>query len=492
LKRFEEQMRDTVFDPKVGKLHYQMHQNLRENNMMRREGTTYDADGNPLITKKLVGSTYPSVFGAFYYTGTYGTIYSSCDDYYLESMEVIAFDTCLAEYNYNHATKELSFVSAIKYSVTGDGPFMVTTEEYPDDDCSVTSYNYFVGTFNVSNTCAQDGTGFTSDGKFGYGAFFDSFPDSPSNTIGTYQLGFTSSKCNSYPYSGFWLSLYWSLNIYSYGSCVNSKIFNCENGVGTLYTYDYSDCSGTASDSEQYSNPMECDDYQDDEETTGNDYFTSDQAYLSSYCTAGGDGYTFTPLTSSSSSSSSSECFAGSETVTLESGESKLISEVVVGDRVLASTAQGAFVFSYVIAVPHTKNNDRVIFNEISLVNGADIRMTGEHLLPVAASCGADTVFTITAAKDVAVNSCVMTVIGQSEVVSNNKVAGTGIYTIVTNEEYVVVNGVVASPFAVSHAVGNTFYYVYRAMYKYVPGLFKSSFFQTFHATFASLAMKTW
>ena len=38
-------MRDTVFDPKVGKLHYQMHQNLRENNMMRREGTTYDADG---------------------------------------------------------------------------------------------------------------------------------------------------------------------------------------------------------------------------------------------------------------------------------------------------------------------------------------------------------------------------------------------------------------------------------------------------------------
>ena len=78
--------------------------------------------------------------------------------------------------------------------------------------------------------------------------------------------------------------------------------------------------------------------------------------------------------------------------------------------------------------------------------------------------------FTITAAKDVAANSCVMTVNGQSAVVSNNKVADTGIYTIVTNEEYVVVNEVVASPFAVSHAVGNTFYNVYRAMYKYVPG----------------------
>ena len=276
------------------------------------------------------------------------------------------------------------------------------------------------------------------------------------------------------------------------GQNVGAVKITCVSGVGTLYSYSSFDCRGSSTDESTYSNPKECDDHQDDETTTGDDYFTSNELYLSSYCTGGSDGYTFTPITSSGESSSSSTCFAGSETVTLESGVSKLIADVVVGDRVLASTAQGAFVYSDVIAVPHAKNNDRVIFNEISLVNGADIRMTGEHLLPVAASCGADAVFTITAAKDVAVNSCVMTVIGHSAVVSNNKVAGTGIYTIVTNEEYVVVNGVVASPFAVSHAVGNTFYYVYRAMYKYVPGLFKSSFFQTFHATFASLAMKTW
>ena len=150
--------------------------------------------------------------------------------------------------------------------------------------------------------------------------------------------------------------------------------------------------------------------------------------------------------------------------------------------------------FSDVIAVPHAKNNDRVMFHEIALGNGVDIRMTGEHLLPVAASCGSDEVFTVTAAKDIATDSCVMTVDGQSQttVVSNNKVAGSGIYTIVTNEEYVVVNGVVASPFATSHAVGNAYYNVYRAMYNYVPGLLKSRLFQTFHATFAHLAMKTW
>ena len=217
----------------------------------------------------------------------------------------------------------------------------------------------------------------------------------------------------------------------------------------------------------------------DDDATSGSDDISEDAAYTSTYCTT-------------ATSEETAVCFAGSEMVTLQSGVSKPIADVVVGDRVLAANAQGALRFSDVIAVPHAKNNDRVVFNEISLANGADIRMTGEHLLPVAASCGVDAVFTVTAAKDVAVESCVMTVDGQSSVVSNNKVAGSGIYTIVTNEEYVVVNGIVASPFAASHVMGNTFYNVYRAMYNYVPGLFKSSVFQTFHSTFATVASKTW
>ncbi len=439
-----------------------------------------------MITKKIVGSEYPTKFGAFY--DTENNI--GCNGYY-EHMEVIAFDICLTEYVYNHATKEVSANSSVQYTVTGAGPFTVTIEDFTDTDCE---YSYGSKTTTVASsadTCSNNNEFFFGQG---YLAFYDSFPDGPEGLAGNYEIGFTSSKCNSYPYSGYWQSLYESFGISNYDSCTNDQVFTCENGVGKLYSYSSSsNCSGDASDSVLYSYPKECYDNQDDDESTGDDYFTSDEAYLSSYCTAGADGYTFSPASSSSKSSSSLlECFAGSETVTLESGASKLISEVVVGDRVLASTAQGVFVYSDVIAVPHAKNNDRVMFNEISLANGADIRMTDEHLLPVAASCGVDALFTVTAAKDVAANSCVMTVNGPSAVVSNNKVVGTGIYTIVTNEEYVVVNGVVASPFAVSHAVGNTFYNVYRAMYKYVPGLLKSSFFQTFHATFASLAMKTW
>ena len=43
-----------------------------------------------------------------------------------------------------------------------------------------------------------------------------------------------------------------------------------------------------------------------------------------------------------------SSCFAGTETVQFESGESKLISAVKVGDRVLASTSSGKTIFSEV------------------------------------------------------------------------------------------------------------------------------------------------
>ena len=54
---------------------------------------------------------------------------------------------------------------------------------------------------------------------------------------------------------------------------------------------------------------------------------------------------------STSSSSSAKSCFAGSETVRMESGEIKLISQVVVGDRVQSSDVWGQISYSEVIAV---------------------------------------------------------------------------------------------------------------------------------------------
>lgn len=45
---------------------------------------------------------------------------------------------------------------------------------------------------------------------------------------------------------------------------------------------------------------------------------------------------------------SSRDCFAGTETVSMESGERRSISEIRVGDRVLASTTTGVMLYSEV------------------------------------------------------------------------------------------------------------------------------------------------
>ena len=65
-------------------------------------------------------------------------------------------------------------------------------------------------------------------------------------------------------------------------------------------------------------------------------------------------------------------CFAGSETLSLESGESKAISDVKVGDRVLAANAAGNTMFSDVIFVPHGANTEIALFTRISTVDGRD------------------------------------------------------------------------------------------------------------------------
>ena len=53
---------------------------------------------------------------------------------------------------------------------------------------------------------------------------------------------------------------------------------------------------------------------------------------------------------------SSSSCFAGSESVTIESGEQKTISEVEVGDRILSADSDGKTAFATILSVPHGKN----------------------------------------------------------------------------------------------------------------------------------------
>jgi hypothetical protein len=143
---------------------------------------------------------------------------------------------------------------------------------------------------------------------------------------------------------------------------------------------------------------------------------------------------------------------------------------VRVGDRVLAADASRQTVFSEVVFVPHGANTDSALFTHITTTQGRDIKMTRSHVIP-AGSCGSIFPLPDVYASYVAVGDCIMTVLGMEKVSSVGTVQGQGLYTIVTGEEYVVVNGIIASPFAYNHMVANFYYNIHRFVCAFVPSL---------------------
>jgi Hint module len=226
------------------------------------------------------------------------------------------------------------------------------------------------------------------------------------------------------------------------------------------------------------------------------DCATGSTIYILSYSAPKCDGYTSvfettnghcstfatysTMATSSVAASADSyglmkSCFAGSETVTMESGDIVLISEVRAGDRVLAADSLRRTLYSDVVFVPHAENKEKAVFTRITTTQGRDIKMTPSHIIP-AGACVSTTPLPDIYASSVTVGDCIMTVSGMEEVSAVETVQGQGLYTIVTKEEYVVVNGIIASPFAYNHMLANLYYNIHRFMYACVPGLLTFSF----------------
>jgi hypothetical protein len=170
----------------------------------------------------------------------------------------------------------------------------------------------------------------------------------------------------------------------------------------------------------------------------------------------------------------SNSCFAMSETVLLESGATKAISDVEVGDAIQVVSADGSLAFSEVVFLPHGANTQRALFAELELASGNSLRATPAHFV-LAGACGADA-FELTAMKNVAEGSCVQTAGGEDEVTGNGHVVDHGMYTVVTKESsgLVVVNGVRASSFAHNHWLLNNYYNIHRAVYEVAPSLMKN------------------
>jgi hypothetical protein len=152
--------------------------------------------------------------------------------------------------------------------------------------------------------------------------------------------------------------------------------------------------------------------------------------------------------------------------VTLESGVTKAIADVEVGDRVLTVNCKGQAVYSDVVYLPHGPNQQAATFAVIATESGSDLKMTMNHVLP-AGACALSSL-PLVAARQIAVGDCVQTVSGREQVVSVGKVEGQGIYTIVAMEELIVVNGIVATPFGgVNPTLANTYYNLHRLVYSF-------------------------
>jgi Hint module len=182
--------------------------------------------------------------------------------------------------------------------------------------------------------------------------------------------------------------------------------------------------------------------------------------------------------TTNPSSKTVATCFAGSETLRVESKGDRLIADIRIGDRVLAADAAGRTFYSDVVFLPHGPNKDSALFVQITTAHGRDIKMTHSHILPSGA-CNTASPLPLVYAKNVNVGDCVLTVSGEERVSAVGVLPGQGLYTVVTKEEYVVVNGIIASPFAVNHMMANLYYNMHRFVYESAPALCDSSFIRT-------------
>jgi len=176
------------------------------------------------------------------------------------------------------------------------------------------------------------------------------------------------------------------------------------------------------------------------------------------------------------SSDDSNTCFSSTDTVQMENGATKYISDLVVGDRVLSwDNVNSKPTYTDVVYLPHAKNDIESTFVNVEVASGSSLKMTQSHLI-LAGDCAApSSSFALKASASLTTGECVQSVDGVVAIKSISKVKDIGIYTFVTNDEFVVVNGIVASPFAVNHFVVNKFYNIHRAIYAVSPALLTST-----------------
>jgi hypothetical protein len=145
-------------------------------------------------------------------------------------------------------------------------------------------------------------------------------------------------------------------------------------------------------------------------------------------------------------------CFSSEDRLTLESGEQVKFVELSIGDRILSADRDGTIGYSPVVFLPHKENDTPTTFLEVvTNETNKKVKMTRGHLI---IKCDG----TLVKSHQLVVGDCLRTIDGEEKVNSLQEVRLPGVYTAVAQKEFLVVNGIISSPFASSSALAHAYY----------------------------------
>jgi len=119
------------------------------------------------------------------------------------------------------------------------------------------------------------------------------------------------------------------------------------------------------------------------------------------------------------------------------------MSELSLGDVVQVADEEGKISFSQILLLPHKKNDELATFLNLTTESGKTTLMTADHLIP---RCGETIILSM--ASELSVGDCLLTADGKETLTEIASVVANGVYTAVTKAKFILVDGIVASPFS--------------------------------------------
>ena len=334
-----------------------------------------------------------------------------------------------------YKTAQSGVQSYVNVATTSGNTVTITPTRYTAYDCAGTGVAGTAVPYTI-NTCAL---------KTGQTAVWQkttSLATAPASPAGSFTQAFytTQANCDSSPLTSFTSAVVQTTNACIKTGDATSSYTDTSSITASVQDYSDATCSTKNGDAVPYF-LRSCDVNALDME------LTDDSKEVLTYAVSAA------PVAAKAAKVAA--CFASSETVQLQDGSIKALSEVQLGDRVLTATLEGSLKgFSPVIAVPH-RGQEQTAATFVQLATEAsDVKMTPDHMV-LAGSCSPSSPLALVQARSVSVGDCLQTAAGKAPVTATKMVQGKGIASAVTQAGgLIVVNGIAASPFAVNHRVG--------------------------------------